>query len=179
MTLSPGTPVRLLRSNSTGPCQQAVPLLHQRSPCFMVRAWVGSTAKQFHGKHLLFETTVIIREQGEPLGCYWVIAGSLKKSSHAQEMSFAPANLRVVFSCLRNWESDMVHTTLFFLGGINNSGQSRQSFLKDSMPSKGFFCIGSNTGQCTKTDFNKRCKCISVDFFSCVVWELFENIYTM
>lgn len=52
-------------------------------------------------------------------------------------------------------------------------------FLKHSIPSKGFFYIGNNAGQCTTPDFKRSCKRISErPFFFCCS-SAFEHIYTM
>lgn len=129
---------------------------------------------------MLFETTAIIRQLlSNYWGCSWVIRGSLKKSNHAHKMAFVPANLQIIFSCPRDWESDTACTRLFFLREITLGSPYRKQFLKISIPSKGFFYTGNNTGQCKKTDFNESCKCISVKFLSCVAPVLFENIYSM
>lgn len=159
-----------------GSCRHTVSLLHQCSPLIMVRTRVGSTVMELHGKHSLFGTTVIIRESGRTFGLLLSYGSLTQESDRAHKMAFIPANLRVTLSCPSDWESDMVRTTLFFLGEITlgSPDSDSRNFLS---PPRAFSTLEIIQVNIQKPDSNTSCKCISVLFFSCVAPVLFENVY--
>lgn len=106
----------------------------------------------------------LLGSQGEPLG--------LLLSYHRLTQGEQPCTQDGICSCkpkngFRMSKGPRIkhgtHKTILSKG--NNPGQSRKWFLKLSIPSKGFFYIGNNTGECTKTDFNKSCNVFQWSYF--------------